>query len=128
MNTGDQIYSDFHGNGSAVKSAARMPLRSSRAVPASCGLPVTGSASPTTLEPTMPRSRLPRRTPAGIVPVALGPDDSLYLDLLRGEMYRILDDLARSSPGARSRLFDEFERSWAQFREALDQLASHRDP
>ena len=52
--------------------------------------------------------------------MSVGPDEALYLDLLRGELYRILDELARSSPSARGRLLVEFERFWAQFREALD--------
>jgi len=58
---------------------------------------------------------------AAIIPEAESPDEvPVQLDLLRAELYRILDDLARSSPEARPELFVEFEHSWAQFREALD--------
>jgi hypothetical protein len=68
----------------------------------------------------MTRSRPSRRNPplgdhrAPGIPRLGSP--SLDLDLLRGELYRILDELARTRTGSRDALVQEFERTWEAFR------------
>jgi hypothetical protein len=43
----------------------------------------------------------------------------IELDLLRAELYRILDELARSGRADRRQPLLEFERAWAQLKAAL---------
>ncbi len=62
-----------------------------------------------------------RKAPAGERPAPGAPrpgSSTLDLDLLRGELYRILDELARTRSGRRDVLVQEFERTWEAFRAA----------
>lgn len=68
--------------------------------------------------------RIGRRSPAVVGPGAVGAEEvPVQLDLLRAELYRVLDELARSSAVDRRRLLVEYERSWARFKDALDRPA-----
>ncbi len=50
---------------------------------------------------------------------AAGPDDvSVELDLLRADLYRLIDELARASLVDREELLRDFERAWEQFKDA----------
>jgi len=44
--------------------------------------------------------------------------DSLNFDLLRAELYRMLDEIARAPPGRHRHLVREFERAWESYKEA----------
>jgi hypothetical protein len=39
------------------------------------------------------------------------------LDALRGDLYRMLDELARAAPGERDALVDAFEHLWTRFKD-----------
>lgn len=52
---------------------------------------------------------------------------SVQIDLLRAELYRLLDELARSKIEDRQELYGEFEQSWALFKRALDSSTPHWD-
>lgn len=48
-----------------------------------------------------------------------GPDEvPVHLDLLRGDLYRLLDELVRARSEVHGRLVLEFERAWEQFKSA----------
>ncbi len=47
-----------------------------------------------------------------------GPDESVELDLLRADLYRIIDELARAPLVDREELLRDFERAWEQFKDA----------
>jgi hypothetical protein len=49
---------------------------------------------------------------------APGADDLLRLDLLRADLYRLIDELARAPSEERQGLVAEFEQTWARFKEA----------
>lgn len=56
---------------------------------------------------------------AGDSPGTTGPDEvPLHLDLLRADLYRLLDELVRAGPEHRQGLVVEFERAWEQFKDA----------
>ncbi len=62
--------------------------------------------------------RSPRRALRGAAPSPATLDGtSLSLDLLRGDLYRMLDELARARPGRHRDLVREFERAWASYKE-----------
>jgi hypothetical protein len=42
----------------------------------------------------------------------------LDLDLLRADLYRLLDEVARAGPERHRELVREFERAWSEFRDA----------
>ena len=64
----------------------------------------------------------------GVITGTEGPDEvPVLLDLLRAELYRILDELARSSREVRPELVSEFEQFWERFREVLNQAAPRSD-
>lgn len=64
----------------------------------------------------MPR---PDDIPGAPSPGAPGLPDpdptSLEIDLLRGELYRLLDEVARADPADRERLVHVFEDAWLRF-------------
>ena len=68
----------------------------------------------------MPSPRWPTDGPlSGAMPEPSDPDESsLELDLLRAELYRLLDHLARSGPDLHRDLVLEFERGWEAFKRA----------
>jgi hypothetical protein len=45
---------------------------------------------------------------------------SVGLDLLRADLYRLLDEVARASDERRSEVVREFERTWEEFRDATE--------
>jgi hypothetical protein len=48
-----------------------------------------------------------------------GPDETpVYLDLLRADLYRLLDELVRARPEDHRGLVLEFEAAWEQFKDA----------
>ncbi len=50
---------------------------------------------------------------------AAGPDEvSLQLDLLRADLYRLLDELVRAPAEVRQELVREFERIWQRLKDA----------
>ncbi len=50
---------------------------------------------------------------------AIGPDErSVHLDLLRADLYRLIDELARAPLEDRESLVLEFERAWERFKDA----------
>jgi hypothetical protein len=49
------------------------------------------------------------------------------LDLLRADLYRLLDELVRAPAGQRPSLVPEFERSWEEFKEATAQQAGQAE-
>ncbi len=54
-------------------------------------------------------------TPAG----AAGPGEvSVQLDLIRADLYRLLDELVRAPPELRPALVREFERLWQRLKQA----------
>jgi hypothetical protein len=66
----------------------------------------------------MPRGR--RRGQRPQAGAFQGPEElPLEIDLMRAELYRILDELARSGQVDRRRPLLEFERTWAQLKAAL---------
>jgi hypothetical protein len=42
----------------------------------------------------------------------------VHLDLLRADLYRLLDELVRARPDTHEGLVLEFERAWEQFKDA----------
>ncbi len=46
-----------------------------------------------------------------------GADDLFRLDLLRADLYRLLDELVRASSEERRDLLLEFEQKWERFKE-----------
>jgi len=57
---------------------------------------------------------------SGAGPGVTEPDEVLFhLDLLRGDLYRLLDELARAHPDRQPRLAVEFERSWERFKDTI---------
>ncbi len=66
------------------------------------------------LRPSHPRARPPRRPPA---PPAWD-DAEVKLDLLRADLYRMLDEIARAQGGAYRALVLEFEHAWERFKDA----------
>jgi hypothetical protein len=72
-------------------------------------------------ELAMSRDRWPGQKSRAKVPS--GPkrpvEVPIQLDLLRADLYRLLDELARSGPRERRELLAEFERAWAQLKRAL---------
>ncbi|GEJ58884.1 hypothetical protein [Anaeromyxobacter diazotrophicus] len=70
--------------------------------------------------PRPPSAQPPAQPPAAEVrPVGL--------DLLRADLYRLLDELVRAPAGHRPRLVQEFERSWEEFKEATARRADQED-
>jgi len=60
------------------------------------------------------------------------PDETpLHLDLLRADLYRLLDELVHAGSDHHTRLVMEFERAWEQFKQAtarrLEELAPGPD-
>ncbi len=48
-----------------------------------------------------------------------GPEEvPVHLDLLRGDLYRLLDELVRARAEVHGRLVLEFERAWERFKSA----------
>jgi hypothetical protein len=65
-------------------------------------------------DPHSPR-RPPRLLPRPVSPV---PDEvPVSLDLARAELYRLLDELARSTQAAHDGLVRDFERAWEAYKE-----------
>ncbi len=63
----------------------------------------------------------PTHDPSGPIELATRwaatPDDlQLELDVLRGELYRALDELARAARPDRERLIEAFEGLWERFK------------
>jgi hypothetical protein len=42
----------------------------------------------------------------------------VHLDLLRADLYRLLDEMVRARPDSHLALAQEFERAWERFRDA----------
>jgi hypothetical protein len=63
-------------------------------------------------------SRPRRRARGGSIPRPGLDGVSLSLDLARGDLYRLIDELARARRECRGELVRKFERAWAEFREA----------
>jgi hypothetical protein len=59
-----------------------------------------------------PPSLAPLRAKTGEVP--------LHLDLLRAELYRILDELAHTWPDVPDEIIQEFEKTWARLKDAFE--------
>ena len=57
--------------------------------------------------------------PASARSVEVAPPDPASLDLLRADLYRLLDDVARTRGAGRDAAVLEFERTWSRFKEAL---------
>ena len=52
-------------------------------------------------------------------PGVTGADEvPVHLDLLRADLYRLLDELARAPSKSHRRLAHEFERTWKRFKDA----------
>ena len=55
---------------------------------------------------------------------ASGPDEaSIQLDLLRADLYRLIDELARAPFEDREGLVLDFERAWERFKDATARAA-----
>jgi hypothetical protein len=50
--------------------------------------------------------------------VTLAASSAVGLDLLRGDLYRLLDELARAGADRHAELVEQFERAWVDFRDA----------
>ena len=69
-----------------------------------------------------------QKSSADALPGAARPDEvPVQVDLLRADLYQIIDKLARSEPLDRRDLLVEFEQSWALFKAALDPATPHLD-
>ncbi len=51
-------------------------------------------------------------------PDSSGSDELLRLDLLRVDLYRLLDELVRAGSNERPELVSEFEQAWERFKQA----------
>ncbi len=68
----------------------------------------------------MPQSRDPIWSPASVAPISARLDDvPVEIDALRGDLYRLLDQLARAPADERDGLLEAFYDAWTQFREAI---------
>ncbi len=68
----------------------------------------------------MSRSRDPVWPPASVAPISARLDDVPFeVDALRGELYRLLDQLARAAAAERDGLLEAFDEVWRQYREAI---------
>jgi hypothetical protein len=53
-----------------------------------------------------------------------GPDEvSVQVDLVRADLYRLIDELARAPLEDRENLLLEFERAWERFKDATVKVA-----
>ncbi len=70
---------------------------------------------------------LPRGTQDGTSDDRVGASDSeegsVQLDLLRADLYRLLDELVHAGSEHHQGLVAEFERAWEQFKEATARTA-----
>jgi hypothetical protein len=60
-----------------------------------------------------------RIAPASARSVEVAPPGPASLDLLRADLYRLLDEVARTRGPGRDAAVLEFERTWSRFKEAL---------
>ncbi len=67
--------------------------------------------------PPQPR-RQRRPVPGGPSAVPPATDGDVALDLLRADLYRMLDELARARGETHHALVLQFERAWQRFKEA----------
>ncbi len=59
-------------------------------------------------------------SPASASPGATGPDEvPVHLDLLRADLYRLLDELVHAPSEHHQGLVLEVERAWGQFKDAI---------
>lgn len=53
-------------------------------------------------------------------PGVTGSDEvPVHVDLLRGDLYQLLDELARAHPDRQRTLAREFERAWERFKDTI---------
>lgn len=83
-------------------------------------------ATALSLDQAMPRPLRPTDGPTDDASDGkTGPDEGPFqLDLLRGDLYRLLDELVRARSESRGRLVLEFERAWEEFKNATGRSAS----
>jgi hypothetical protein len=57
-------------------------------------------------------------SPGGPIGATSAEEASIHLDLLRADLYRLIDELARAPFEDRESLMLEFERAWERFKDA----------